>query len=141
MYKAGLGNVMAGTETAPAALTDGTPGNIAAQETAALAFKEKNGKLYTRLLLATSDCPQRYSSATSQVVQSFVPIGTEEFGDGRGAFLALEAKYRVDGAYRTQQLQDQFSSLEVTAADQFDPLVQSKSCAVSVSSWMLLVTT
>ena len=57
MYEAGLGKVMSGTETAPAALTDGTPGNIAAQETAALAFKEKNGKLYTRLLLATSDCP------------------------------------------------------------------------------------
>ena len=128
-------------ETAPAALADGTPGNAADQEAAALAFKEKNGKLYTRLLFATSDCPEGYYSAASRVVQSFAPITTEEFGDGRGAFLALEAKYRVDGAYRTQQLQDQFSSLEVTAADQFDPLVQSKSCAVSVSSWMLLVTT
>ena len=92
MYEAGLGKVMSGTKTAPAALADGTPGDVAAQEAAALAFKEKNGKLYTRLRLVTSDCPEGYSSAASQVVQSFAPIGTEVFGDGRGAFLALEAK-------------------------------------------------
>ena len=120
MYEAGLGKVMSGTKTAPAARADGTPGNIAAQEAAALAFKEKNGKLYTRLRLVTSDCPEGYSSAASQVVQSFAPIGTEVFGDGRGAFLALEAKYRVDGADGMQPLLDQFRSLEVTAADQFD---------------------
>ena len=121
MYEAGLGKVMSGTKTAPAALADGTPGDVAAQEAAALAFKEKNGKLYTQLLLATSDCPEGYSSAVSQIVQSFAPIGTEEFGDGRGAFLALEAKYRVAGAYRMQQLHDQFRYLEVTAPNQFDP--------------------
>ena len=38
------------------------------QGAAALAFKEKNGKLYTRLLLETSDCPEGYSNAASQVV-------------------------------------------------------------------------
>ena len=111
---------MSGTETASAALADGTPADVAAQEVAALAFKEKNGKLYARLLLATSDCPEGYSRAASQVVQSFASIGTEEFGDGRGAFIALEAKYRVDDAYRMQQLRDEFGPLEVTAADQFD---------------------
>ena len=66
MYEAGL-KVMSGTETAPADLADGTPGNVAAQEAAALAFKEKNGKLYSRLLLATSGRPEGYSSAASQV--------------------------------------------------------------------------
>ena len=73
MYEAGLGKVMSVTETAPAALGDGTPGNVAAQEAAAFAFKEKNGKLYTRLLLRTSDCPKGYSRAASQLVQSFAP--------------------------------------------------------------------
>ena len=62
--------------------------------------------LYTRLLLATSDCPERYSSAASQLVQSFAPIGTEEFDDGRGAFLALKAKYRLNGTCRMQQPHD-----------------------------------
>ena len=61
MYEAGLGKVMSGTETASAALADGTPADVAAQEAVALAFQEKNGKLYTRLLLATSDCSERYS--------------------------------------------------------------------------------
>ena len=50
-----------------------------------------------------------------------MPSGTEEINDGRGAFLALEAKCRVDGARRMQQLHDLFGSLELTAADQFDP--------------------
>ena len=121
MSEACLGKVMSGTETAPAALADGSPGNVAAQEAAALALKEKNGKLYTLLLLATSDCPEGYSSAVSQIVQSFAPIGTEEFGDGRGAFLAHETKYCVYVDHRMQELHDQFGSLEATAADQFDP--------------------
>ena len=106
MSEACLGKVMSGTETAPAALADGSPGNVAAQEAAALALKEKNGKLYTLLLLATSDCPEGYSSAASQLVQSFAPIGTEEFDDGRGAFLALKAKYRLNGTCRMQQPHD-----------------------------------
>ena len=121
MYEAGLGKVMSGTETIPAALADSTPGNVAAQEAAALALTDKNGKPYTRLLLVTSDCPEGYSSAASQVVQSFAPIGTEEFGDGRDAFLALEAKYRADSAFRMHELQDQLGSLAVTADDKFDP--------------------
>ena len=39
-------------------------------------------------------------SAAAQVVQSFGPIHPKEFGDGRGAFLALESKYRREGIYR-----------------------------------------
>ena len=140
MYEAGLGKVMSGTEAAPAALADGTPVNVAAQEAAAFAFKEHNGKLYTRLLLATSDCPEGYSSAASQVVQSVAQIGTEEFGDGRGAFLALETKYCVYVDHRMQELHDQFGSLEVKVPTNWILIVQVKSCAASVSSWMLLVT-
>ena len=84
-------------------------------------LKEKNGKLYTRILLATADCAEGYSSVASQVVQAFAPIETEEFGDGRSAILAQEAKFRVDGVFRMQELHDEFGTLEVTAADNFDP--------------------
>ena len=86
-----------------------------------LSFKKKNSKLYTRLYLATSDCPDGVSSTASQVVQSFAPIWPEEFGDGRGALLALESKYRVHGAFRVQELEDQLGSHAVTADDKFDP--------------------
>ena len=51
MYEAGLGKVMSGTKTAPAALADGTPGDVAAQEAAALAFKAVS---YTHLTLPTT---------------------------------------------------------------------------------------
>ena len=85
-----------------------------------LAFKDKNGKLYTRLYLATSDCPDGFSSNASQVVKSFAPIWPEEVGDGRGAFLPMESKHRVDGAFRMQELQDQLGSLAMTADDKFD---------------------
>ena len=54
-------------------------------------------------------------------MQSYGPVGDEEFGDGRGAFLALERKYRVDGSFRMQQLHDELASVAVTAADKFDP--------------------
>ena len=40
MYEAGLGNVMSGTETAPAPLADGTAANVVYHEAVALAFKE-----------------------------------------------------------------------------------------------------
>ena len=106
MHEAGLDKVMSGTEKAPEAPADSTETAAADFEKNKLAFKEKDGKLYTRLYLATSDCPDGFSSAASQLVQSFAPIWPEEFGDGRGAFLALESKYRVDGAFRMQELQD-----------------------------------
>ena len=121
MYKAGLGKVVSRTEKAPEAPADSTETAAAAFEKDKLAFKEKNGKLYTRQYLVTSDCPDGFSSTASQVVQSFAPIWPEEFGDGRGAFLALESKYNVDGAFRMQELQDQLGRLAVTADDKFDP--------------------
>ena len=58
MYEACLGKFMSGTESSPPPLAVGTPGNVAAQEAAALAFKKNNCNLYTRLLLSTSDCPE-----------------------------------------------------------------------------------
>ena len=121
MYEAGLGKVMSGTEKAPEAPADRTETAAAALEKDKFAVKEKNGKLYTQLYLATSDCPDGLSRTASQVVQSFAPIRPEEFGDGRNAFLTLESKYRVDGAFRMQELQDQLGSLAVTADDKVDP--------------------
>ena len=76
MYESDLGNVMHGDETAPAALEeDATSAATTAYRKALHKFKEKNGKVFTRLLLATSDCPEGYSSPASQVVQSHGPIG------------------------------------------------------------------
>ena len=123
MYEAGLRKVMSGVETAPAALTAGvSEEDITAHHAVSVnTFKEKNGKLYTRILLATSDCAEGYSSIASQGVQTLAPIGTEELGDGRSAILAMEAKFRVDGVFRMQELHDKFGILEVTAADNFHP--------------------
>ena len=98
--------VISGTEKVPEAPADSTETAATAFEKDELAFKEKNGKLYTRLCLAMSDCPDGFPSTASQVIQSFAPIWPDEFGDGRVAFLALESKYRVDGAFRMQELQD-----------------------------------
>ena len=91
MYETGLGKVMSGTEKVHEAPADSTDTAAAAFEKYKLVIKERNGKLYTRLYLATSDYPDGFSSTASQVVQSFAPIWLEEFGDGRGAFLALES--------------------------------------------------
>ena len=122
MYESDLGNVMHGDETAPAALEeDASSAATTAYRKALHKFKEKNGKVFTRLLLATSDCPEGYSSPASQVVQSHGPIGAEKLGDGRGAFAALEAKYRFEGVHRMQQLHDELAAVELTAADKFDP--------------------
>ena len=92
---------MSGTEKAHEAPADSTETTPAAFENDKLALKNKNGKLYTRLFLTTSDCPDGFSSNASQVVQSFAPVCLEEFGDGRGALFALESNYRVDGVFRT----------------------------------------
>ena len=55
------------------------------------------------------------------VVQTFGPVGTEEFGDGRKASVALEQKCRLEGGHRMGQLQEQLGSLAVTSADVYDP--------------------
>jgi len=119
--EADLGRVMSGAEKAPTVAEDADAAATATYQKNLQKFSEKNGKLYTRLLLATSDCPEGYSSPASQVVQSFGPVGDEEFGDGRGAFVALEQKYRVDGTSRMQQLHDELAAVAVTAADKYDP--------------------
>ena len=51
----------------------------------------------------------------------FALIRTDELGDGRSAILALEAEFRVDDVFRMQEQHDKFGTLEVTAADNFDP--------------------
>ncbi|CAB1113561.1 unnamed protein product [Ectocarpus sp. CCAP 1310/34] len=85
MSEAGLSRVMSGAEIAPAPLPAGAiDTQIAGHEKIALKFKENNGKVYTRLPLATSDGPDGYSSPASQVVQQHGPVGDEEYGDGRG---------------------------------------------------------
>lgn len=122
LCEGGLGKIMSGAETAPDEPEESAAAAAVTTYQQRLAqFKEKNGKLYTRLLLATTDSPQGYSSPASQVVQSYAPIGDEEFGDGRAAFVALQAKYRIEGAFRMQQLHEQFASVAVTAADAYDP--------------------
>ena len=73
------------------------------------------------MLLATADSRDGYASVAAQVVQAYAPVGTAEFGDGRGAVMALEAKYRLDGESRMQELHDQLANLQVTAADKYDP--------------------
>lgn len=62
------------------------------------------------------------NSVASQSVQMmYAPIGIEEYCDGRSAIVAVEAEFRVDGVYRLHELYDKFGSLEVSAADNFDP--------------------
>ena len=73
------------------------------------------------MLLAPANCREGYSSVATQVAQAYARIGTAEFGDGRGAVVALEAKYRGDGESRTQELHDRLANLQVTAADKYDP--------------------
>lgn len=52
------------------------------------------------MLLAPGDCRDGYSSDATQFVQAYAPVGTAEFGDGRGVVMALEEKGRLDGNAR-----------------------------------------
>ena len=61
-----------------------------------------------------------YSSCAAQVVQAYAPVGAAENDDGRGAVMALEAKYRFDGVSRMQELYDQLAHLQVTEAEKYD---------------------
>ena len=121
MYGDGLGKVMSGVETAPAALEGDATQLQRTQYTKETRRFEKNGKLFTRMLPATADSRDGYASVAAQVIQAYAPVGTAEFGDGRGAVMALEAKYRLDGESRMQELHDQLANLQVTAADKYDP--------------------
>ena len=58
------------------------------------------------MLLTTDDSRDRYASVAAQAVQAYALVGTAEFGDGRGAVMALKAKYRIDGESRMQELHD-----------------------------------
>ena len=73
------------------------------------------------MLLATADCREGHASVAAQVVQAYAPVGTAKFGDGRGAVIALEAKYRLDGESRMQELHDQLANLQVTEDELYDP--------------------
>ena len=122
MYEDGLGKVVSGVETAPAALEEDATQLQRTQYTKETRrFEEENGKLFTRMLPATADSRDGYASVAAQVIQAYAPVGTAEFGDGRGAVMALEAKYRLDGESRMQELHDQLANLQVTAADQYYP--------------------
>ena len=90
MYEDGLGKVMSSVETAPAALEeDATQLQRTQYAKETRRFEEKKGKLFTRMLLATADSRDGYASVAAQVVQTYAPVGTAEFGDGRGAVIAL----------------------------------------------------
>ena len=106
MYEDGLGKVVPGMKTAPAALEEDATQLQRTQYAKETRRFEKNGKLFTRVLLATADSRDGYGSVAAQVVQAYAPVGTAEFGDGRGAVMALEAKYRLDGESRMQELHD-----------------------------------
>ena len=108
---------MTGIEKAPEVRTETSVNERAAEQAALPAFEEKNGRLFTRLQLAIYDCAQGFMSSAAQVVQSFGLIHPKKFGDGRGAFHALEYKYRREGIYRMQQLQSQLTNLAVAADD------------------------
>lgn len=76
MYEDGLGTVLSGVEAALSTvdLEDGTSGDEIATHEGLKNASEKNGKLYTRLLLATPDCPDMYASIASLVVKAHAPI-------------------------------------------------------------------
>ena len=98
MYEDRLGKVMSGVETAPAALEeDATQRQRTQYAKETRRFEEKNGKLFTRILLAMADSRDRNASVATQVVQAYAPVGTAEFGGDHGAVMALEAKFRLDG--------------------------------------------
>ena len=122
MYEDGLGKVMSGVETAPPALDEAATQLQKTQHAKECRrFDENNGKICTRMLLATADCHDGYISVAAQVVQAYASVGTTEFGNGRGAVMTLEAKYRLDGESRMQELHDQLANLQVTEAEKYDP--------------------
>ena len=104
---------MPGVATAPAALEeDGSQLQKMQSAKGNHRFEEKNGLLLTRTLLTTADSRYGYgSSVAAEVLLAYAPVGTTEFGGGRDAVMALEAKYRLDGESRMQELHDQLANL------------------------------
>ena len=111
LFEDGRGKVMSGVEAAPAALEeDATQRQRTQYAKETRRFDEKNGKLFTRMLLATADSRDGHASVADQVLQAYAPVGTAEFGDDRGSVMALEAKCRLDGESRMQELHDQLAN-------------------------------
>lgn len=93
MYEYGLSEVMSGVETTRAAIEeDATQLQRTQCAKESRRFDDKNGKLLTGMLLATADYREGYSSVAARVVLASAPVETPEFGNGRGAVVALEAK-------------------------------------------------
>ena len=63
--------VMSGVETAPAALEGDATQLQRTQYTKETRRFEKNGKLFTRMILPTADCREGYASVAAQVVQAY----------------------------------------------------------------------
>lgn len=101
---------------APTPLADGaSEGEISASQKTLLKFTEKNGKLCSVLGWPGGT----FQPDCSQVVQS---SGTRDLVSVVvRSYIALEQKYRVEGMFRMQQLHDELASIEVTAAEKYDP--------------------
>ncbi|CAB1097980.1 unnamed protein product [Ectocarpus sp. CCAP 1310/34] len=96
-----LHKVLLGVEKAPSDPgPSATPDQTSAYQSALEGYQDKNGHIFTRLMLATSETGG-YQSAASQTVQAYAPIGSSYNGDGRGAFLALKRKYQAAGVLAT----------------------------------------
>ena len=119
MFEEGLGTIMTGETTAPAAPEANTSeAQMRSYNRALSDFHQKNGKLFTRLLLATSDNAEGHASVPAQIVLAHAPIGrSSPYGDGRAAIVALDKKYLKHGESRMQVLHDERSQLMVTAKD------------------------
>ena len=64
-----MGNVMSSDETAPDPTGEGaSAAAMTAYDKALLQLKEKNSKVFTRLLLATSECPEGLSSPAAHTI-------------------------------------------------------------------------
>lgn len=72
-------------------------------------------------MLATVGSREGYGSVASHVVLAYTLVLTAEFGDGRGAVMTLEAKYRLDGESRMQEMYDQLANVQVIAAGKHYP--------------------
>lgn len=118
MREEGLAKVMAGADTSAGKLGEYATDTQRHQHAKALGeYCEKNGKSLTRSLLATSDHADGDSGAG--LVIAFAP--NDDFGDGRGAVIALNIKYRRHSEARMQKLHDAISALKVASVDGFDP--------------------
>ena len=79
----------------------------------------KNGKLHTRLVLATTDCPEGCDSPAAILVETYAPTGLDGFGDGRSAIVALETKYHSPHGRTARAISS--TTAVLTEADAYDP--------------------